>query len=197
MHMIEIMSNQMEHHLQSLRAQKLMFASGQHLFHLGDPVRLMYFVVTGMVHLTRTQSDGSMLVLHQAAARSILAEASFCSEHYHCDAVAVSETHALAYAAAEFRANLRSNPDFADVWARHLAHELQIARLHAEILSLKTVAQRLDAWIGWHGGALPGKGEWRTIANEIGVSPEALYREIAKRRGSTKSNNRHGGLLPV
>jgi len=195
--MIEIMSDQLEHQLPNLRAQKLVFTPGEYLFHLGDPVRLMYFVVTGMVHLTRTQSDGSMLVLHRAGAGSFLAEASFCSERYHCDAVVVEETQARAYVAAEFRAYLRTSPDFADVWARHLAHELQIARLHAEILSLKTVAQRLDAWIGWRGGALPRKGEWRTIANEIGVSPEALYREIARRHGSTKSKDRHGGLLPM
>jgi CRP-like cAMP-binding protein len=98
---------------------------------------------------------------------------------------------------AEFRRYLRSSPEFADVWIRHLAHELQIARLHAEILSLRTVAERLDACVGWRGGVLPQKGEWRTIAHEIGVSPEALYRELAKRRGSTKSKNRHGGVLPV
>jgi CRP-like cAMP-binding protein len=195
--MIAIMSNQLEHHLRSLSAQKFAFASGQYLFHLGDPVRMMYFVITGMVHLTRTQRDGSMLVLHQARPRCILAEASFCSQHYHCDAVAMAETHAFAYAMTEFRAYLRASPEFADVWARHLAHELQTARLHAEILSLKTVAQRLDAWLGWRGGALPRKGEWRTIADEIGVSREALYREIAGRRGSSKSKNRDGGLLPV
>jgi len=194
--MIEIMSDQLLHHLRTLRAQKLSLAPGQYLFHLGDPVRLMYFVVTGMLHLTRTQSDGSLLVLHQAGAGAILAEASFCSEHYHCDGVAVKETHALAYAAADFRAHLRSSADFADIWAGHLAHELQIARLHAEILSLKTVAQRLDAWLGGRGGSLPPKGEWRTIAAKIGVSPEALYREIAKRRGSTESKKRHGGVLP-
>jgi CRP-like cAMP-binding protein len=87
---------------------------------------------------------------------------------------ALEPTHALAYAVGKFRTYLRSSLEFADVWSRHLAHELQIARLHAEILSHKTVAKRLDAWIGWHGGALPPKGEWRTIANEIGVSPEAL-----------------------
>jgi CRP/FNR family transcriptional regulator, dissimilatory nitrate respiration regulator len=185
--MIEIMSNQLRQHLHSLRAQKLVLATGQHLFHLGDDVRFMYYVVTGTIHLTRTQSDGSMLVLQQAAAGSFVAEASFCSEHYHCNAVAVGETHALTYAAAEFCAYLRSNPNFADVWARHLAHELQIARMHAEILSMKTVAQRLDAWLGWRGGELPRKGEGRTVADEIGVSPEALYREIARRRGSSKN----------
>jgi hypothetical protein len=68
-----------------------------------------------------------------------------------------------------------------EAWARHLAHEVQKARLHAEILSLKTVAARIDSWTDWH-GALPEKGRWVTVAQQIGVSPEALYREMAKRR---------------
>jgi CRP/FNR family transcriptional regulator, dissimilatory nitrate respiration regulator len=195
--MIEIMSNQFRRYLHGLRAHNVVLAPGRYLFHLGDKVRFMHYVVTGMIHLIRTQSDGSMLVLQQATAGSFVAEASFCSEHYHCDAVAVGETHALTYPVAEFCAQLRSDPDFADVWARHLAHELQIARMHAEILSLKTVAQRLDAWLGWRGGELPRKGEGRTVADEIGVSPEALYREIARRRGSSKSNNRHGVPAPA
>ena len=142
----------------------------------------MHFVQSGLVHLKRTQTDGSVLVLQQARPGTILAEASFCSAAYHCDAVAVDGTHSLAYPAAEFRAYARSNPEFAEAWASHLAHELQAARLQAEILTLKTVASRLDAWLAWHGGVLPRKGEWRTIASEIGVSPEALYREMARRR---------------
>jgi CRP-like cAMP-binding protein len=64
----------------------------------------------------------------------------------------------------------------------HLAHELQRARLHAEILSIRTVAKRLDAWLATRGGDAPHRGEWKTAANEIGVSPEALYREMARRR---------------
>jgi hypothetical protein len=30
--------------------------------------------------------------------------------------------------------------------------------------------------------AFPEKGDWKLVASQIGVSPEALYREIAKRR---------------
>ena len=48
-------------------------------------------------------------------------------------------------------------------------------------LSLRTVAERLDAWIA-ASGRYPAKGEWKTVAAEIGNSPEALYRELAKRR---------------
>jgi len=32
----------------------------------------------------------------------------------------------------------------------------------------------------------PAKGEWAVMAVQIGVSPEALYRELAKRRLSPK-----------
>jgi hypothetical protein len=54
--------------------------------------------------------------------------------------------------------------------------------LRAEILSLKTVSARLDAWMDWNGGVLPNKGEWKLVAGEISVSPEALYRELGRRR---------------
>ena len=195
--MIMIMFSDTLCHLRNLPATNLVFGPGQYLFHIGDPVRVMHVVQAGVVHLIRTQSDGSVLVLQQARAGAILAEASFCTERYHCDAVAAGEAHCLAYPIAEFRAYLRSTPEFAEAWASHLAHELQTARLHTEILSLKTVANRLDAWLAWRGGTLSRKGEWRTIASEIGVSPEALYREIAKRRTASKSKNRHGGLLPA
>lgn len=76
---------------------------------------------------------------------------------------------------------IAADTELAIAWARHLAHEVQQARLQSEILSLKTVAARLDAWVSWH-GRLPTRGHWSAVAHEVGVSPEALYREIARRR---------------
>jgi CRP-like cAMP-binding protein len=72
--------------------------------------------------------------------------------------------------------------DRARAWARHLAQEVQRARAQAEILSLKTVAERVDAWITLNDDALPPKGYWHQVASEIGITPEALYRELARRR---------------
>jgi CRP-like cAMP-binding protein len=77
---------------------------------------------------------------------------------------------------------LHEDPALAAAWAQHLALEIQRARAHAEILSLKTVAERVDAWITLNDGTLLPKGSWRRVASEIGVSPEALYRELARRR---------------
>lgn len=48
-------------------------------------------------------------------------------------------------------------------------------------MSLRTVSERLDFWFAWNEGRLPERVSWKDIAEEIGVSPEALYRERSKR----------------
>ena len=53
----------------------------------------------------------------------------------------------------------------------------------AEIRSLRSVSDRLDAWIAEY-GPMPNKGLWQGVANELSVSREALYRELARRRKS-------------
>jgi CRP/FNR family transcriptional regulator, dissimilatory nitrate respiration regulator len=181
--MIAIMPAQIAAFLNQLRARRYRFDSGRFVFHRGDAVKEMHLVLAGSVHLVRHQSQGAALILQRAEPGSMLAEASLYSETYHCDAVAFGATETRAFAKAGVRKLLGTNPDLGVLWANYLAEELQRARLRSEMLCLRTVADRLEAWIAWHGGALPAKGEWKLIAGEIGVSPEALYREIARRRG--------------
>lgn len=181
-YMIDIMSQSMEPYLDGLRARERRFYDGQTLFHRGDPVKEMHFVLAGAINLVRSQSEGSFLILQRAGAGSILAEASLYSDTYHCDAVASGAAETRAYTKACLTKLLAKNPEFSNVWASYLAQELQRARLRSEILSLRTVAQRLDAWIELNSGCSPEKGGWKFVAGQIGVSPEALYREIARRR---------------
>jgi len=179
--MIAIMLEELGSLVQGLRGRKCEFAAGASVFHLGDPVRVVHFMRRGTIHLVRRQVDGAALILQRARAGSFLAEASVYSARYHCDAVAQFDATTWAVSRKDLHRRLEATPEFAEVWARHLAHEVQRARLHAEILSLKTVASRLSAWLLLNED-LPEKGERRRIADEIGVSPEALYRELAKRR---------------
>ena len=69
---------------------------------------------------------------------------------------------------------------FAAALMRHLAQEVQRARAKAETLSLKTVAERVDAWTTLNDGSPPPRERWRQVASEIGVTAEALYREIIR-----------------
>ncbi|WEX78991.1 Crp/Fnr family transcriptional regulator [Sinorhizobium numidicum] len=181
--MIAIMSEQIIAYLLPRAVTHRSFEKNEHLFHRGDPVRTMFVVTDGCANLIRYQEDGSPAVLQRSTPGTVLAEASLFSEHYHCDAVAATATEVMAVPVSEIRRLLNQDHVFALEWARHLSRELQSARKRAEIISLRTVGARLDAWLTWNDGDLPPKGEWRRLAEEIGVSPEALYREISKRRG--------------
>jgi CRP-like cAMP-binding protein len=179
--MIVIMSASFAATLRPLASRSRRLAADAHLFHRGDPVSHLFLVVEGRIDLLRFAEDGSRLVLQHAGPDDILAEASVFSPRYHCDAIATAPCVVASISRQRFRDRLRGDPHFAEAWEQHLAQEIQALRLRSEILSLRTVAARLDAWLAWHGDA-PPRGAWKHLADQIGVSPEALYRELARRR---------------
>ena len=181
--MIVIMFDDLEPQLSATIRREQVFSAGRSLFHRGDAVRRVYFVITGMVHLVRHLRNGSPLVIQRAGTGAIVAEASLYSAKYHCDALAMSETTTWAVPKNVLLDRLARDPILATALAKRLASGLQHARFHAEMLSIKTVSSRLDAWLEWN-ETLPPRGEWARLAAQLGVSAEALYREMARRRAS-------------
>lgn len=161
-------------------AESLACAKGKTLFHTGDPVRFMHRVVDGRVDLVRHSEDGSRMILQRAVAGQVLAEASAYAVAYHCDGVAEEASRVEVVPLRSFLKRLDGDPKLARAWTARLAHALQGARTNAEIRSLRTVALRLDAWLDG-GNRLPPKGHWQDLAQILGVTREALYRELATR----------------
>ncbi|GIL01588.1 MAG: hypothetical protein BroJett030_14870 [Alphaproteobacteria bacterium] len=155
--------------------------AGATLFCRGDPVTSLYLVIAGAVDLVRHLEDGRAVVLQKATARSILAEASLYSRCYHCDCVGTEAARLLSVPVGRARQLLHDDERLATLWPAYLAGELQAARHRCEMLTRRRVGDRLAAWLDWN-GSLPSKGQWHRLAAELGVSPEALYREIARRK---------------
>ena len=151
------------------------------MFLTGQQVEIIYMLRTGRVQLQRHTTYGARLILQNAGPETVLAEASAFSEHYHCDAVVTEPATLAALPKPVFIAALRDDPDLALAWSAMLARSVQAARVRAEIRSLPQVAERLDAWLD-EGHALPEKGRWQDVAAELGVTREALYRELSRRR---------------
>ncbi len=160
------------------------FAPGERLFASGDPVLVLHRVVAGEARLVRHRPDGGRIVLQRAGPGAVLAEASLFAERYHCDGEAATELRTRALAVADARARLAARPELALAWAARLARDVQSARQRAEILALPRLAERLEAWLAVSGGVLPPRGRWHELAAELGVTPEALYRHLARRRRS-------------
>ncbi len=157
---------------------------GSYLFHRNDPVKSVYVVEKGLIELIRYQQNGTTLTLQRAAEMAVIAEASVYSDIYHCDAVAAQTSNIYELPKAKFFSLLQHDPTLSYLWSSYLAAEVQSSRYRSEILSRKTVAERLDCWQDWNNGKLPPKGQWKDIATQLAVSPEALYRELAKRRNN-------------
>ncbi|AEH83897.1 hypothetical protein ACVMB3_006271 [Sinorhizobium meliloti] len=80
--------------------------------------------------------------------------------------VAAMATEVVLIPIGDIQRLLNEDHVFALEWSRHLSNELQHTRKRAEILALRTVAARLDAWLTWSDGDLPAKGEWRRLAKK-------------------------------
>ena len=179
--MIAIMSELTET-LAPLLNGKIEATAGTTLFRQGDSIRHYYVVQTGCVHLVRWGVEGTSAVMQRATKGSILAESSIFASVYHCDAVCISDAN-LARANIDcVRKALKDQPELLRGLAQHLGREVHRLRSRVELLSRRTVAGRIDGWLALNSGSLPPRGHWRGVAEDIGVSPEAFYRELQRRR---------------
>lgn len=157
-------------------------AAGAAVFHRGDPVTRVFWLERGAAALVRSREDGAAVTLHRAEGPCWLAEASLFAESYHCDAVAMRDSVVRSLPRRRLLDALTGgDPALALTLIERLSRELRDARARAERLTLRTVDERLEAWESAFGPKSDGLA-WARVAEEIGVSPEALYRALAKRR---------------
>ncbi|MGV3633471.1 MAG: Crp/Fnr family transcriptional regulator [Pseudorhodoplanes sp.] len=160
-------------HMRSLSA-------GGTLFRRGSKPAAVYVVLRGEMRLVRTTARGAEIVLQRARA-GFLAEASLDQTAYHCDAIASADSEILVIPLAAFRTAL-ADAVFQQAWMAHLARELRNVRAIAERASLRTARERIIHYIETEGRSgtfalTQSKKDW---AAELGLTHEALYRELAR-----------------
>lgn len=172
-------------HVRQLLAQAdraISLRDGQRVFGAGEAVRFLFVVQEGSVQMLRRQLGGAALIIQRAGPDELVAEASLFAQRYHCEATAKGPTVLARIPKASVVEQLLTQPRWLQGFAAHLAAEVQRTRGRAELLSLKTVGDRVDAWLSLNSGQAPDRGRWVDWACELAVSPEALYRELARRR---------------
>ena len=140
----------------------------------------MFYVISGEVTLERTGMHGESVVL-QRTRQGFISEASLKVARYHCDAVAISDTHVIKVPVKALTQSLDQDPAFASRWINMLNSEVRRLRLHLERLNMKSIRDRLIHLIETEGkdGQFPIPSGLKTLAGELGVTHEALYRAIA------------------
>lgn len=155
------------------------FEKGEYLFHQGETPQLMFFIVSGEAVLTRASSHGEAIIL-QRCKGGFVSEASLLVDAYHCDAIATHSGVAITLPIGSLRAAL-IDTKFSMQWVQLLSKEIMRLRTQSERLGLKDIRSRLIHLIETEGkhGALMLQADLKSIASEIGVTHEALYRVIA------------------
>ena len=156
----------------------------------------MFYVTRGEVVLQRLGRQGESVVL-QRARRGFIGEASLDSARYHCDAVATISGEAVAIPITSIKQALAGDSAFASRWIAMLNREVKRLRAQCERLSLRGVKERLLHLIETEGseGRLPLGGGLKSMAAELGVSHEALYRAVAELENNGRLRRRENFLI--
>jgi CRP-like cAMP-binding protein len=157
-------------------------AAGRSLFRRGDVVYWLHVVRAGRVHLSRLLETGTEIALAHLTPGEIVAEASIYAPRYHCDAVAELDCRLDRFAIAEVRAVLEREPKAASAYGAYLARRVMDLRAISEIRSIRRADERLLAWIRLRavGENFESSGNWTSVAREIGLTSESIYRALAK-----------------
>ena len=155
------------------------FEKGDYLFHQGKKPEYMFFIVSGEAVLTRISSHGEPTTL-QRCKGGFVSEASLLVDAYHCDAIATHNGQAITLPIKSLRDAL-ADSKFSMKWVQLLSKEIMRLRTQSERLGLKDIRSKLIHLIETEGkqGVLTLQSDFKSMASEIGVTHEALYRAIA------------------
>jgi CRP-like cAMP-binding protein len=161
-----------------------LLAAGAALFRQGDRAGAVFQVVSGRLRLARQTIEGQSITLHTAEPSQMFAEAALFSPVYHCDAVAAVGSEVRAWRKADLLAAFRRDPDLAERFMAALARQVQALRAQLaarNILSARErVLHQLALRAGADGRTVRLRGTLMEFAAEIGLTPAALYRTLAR-----------------
>ena len=164
-------------------AKRRMLRAGESLFRTGDPVHGIFAIESGRIQMLRYDIQGRPLVLYTGIQGDLFAEAALFAETYHCDAVAVADATVRIFSKSALLSLFARDPAAAQKFTALIAHELITARSRLELLNIRSAHERVLRHLGLAAGAdgrtvkLPGT--LKETAEDLGLTPEALYRVLA------------------
>ena len=149
--------------------------AGAYAFRQGDPTDGFFAVRSGTVEMRRTTADGNPVVLHRAGKGETFAEASLFSEHYHCDAIAITSCELVRLPRSIALAQFQAGGEAALAFAADLASQVQRYRLLLQLCAIRRADERVLAAL--RAGFRPQS--WKSFAPQIALSHEAVYRALS------------------
>lgn len=152
------------------------FSVGETLFVEGDTSQGVFFVQHGAVDLNRVSVSGHRVLIFRARTGDTFAEASLFSEHYHCSAVAASNTSVIECRKSALLSRMETNLEFNRDLAKRFALQVLWNRRQVELLSIRAADERI--LVALQDGLLVD--DIQSFSDQIGLAPETVYRNLKK-----------------
>lgn len=120
--------------------------------------------------------------MHTALPGELFAEASVFSAQYHCDAIAMQDSEVQIYKKVELTRRLKNNEEALWMFTAELAQRVQGLRAMLALRQTRSAPERVLLYLRLRSDA---SGRWvaagtlKQLAEEIGLTHEALYRALA------------------
>ncbi len=171
------------------------------LFWQGAALDYVYYVISGEIRSERYLMEGRELVFYRGQMGSILCEESLYFDKYLYTGVATVDSTVLVIPQASFSQVSETNPEFTKQIIRCMAQRYESSLMSREILMIKSADQRLLAWLNF----LMPNGETSidlsqkmgTLASEIGLSRESIYRSFKKLEEQKLITRDHGSVTLI
>ena len=155
---------------------------GEILFHQEDTARGLYCLHDGRMRLARQLESGYSLTLTVLNAPTLVAEASLFVDKYHCRAEADCPCTVSLVGKREVFRLIEEEPGFAVALVQLLSREVRELRARLELRNIRRARDRVLAFL--HLESLRGVAvvsrPLSTVASELGLTPEAMYRAVKK-----------------
>jgi CRP/FNR family transcriptional regulator, dissimilatory nitrate respiration regulator len=156
---------------------------GQSLFRQGDRTAGLFEVVKGKLRLARVDPSGRETILYSAGAGDLVGEASLFSSVYHCDAIATTSAVVRLYPKSVILAEFQHNQKAAQAFMAMLARQIINLRTRLEQRNIRSARDRVRHYLAVSAdadGTVVLPGTVKALADELGLTHEALYRTLSE-----------------
>ena len=177
------MTNDLPLLLEAIQSRSTRLDEGETLFHTGDEARAIFLVEQGCLRLIHHGVPGETITVHRAKEGSLFAETALFSSNYPCDAIAERPSLIRVFPKAAVLLHLSAHPHINLLFSAYLARQVQTLRGRLEQTRLKSARERVVAFLTQMGAAEAAIRLDRpltVVADEIGLTHEALYRTLAR-----------------
>lgn len=172
-------------------------AKNQILFQQGEVAEAIFWVESGRVKLVQF-TEQQMITYYSASTGESFAEGALYFDTYACTAIAEQPSRVMAIPKQAFLDALHQSPALSEKYLAHLTHRFSAVKQLLELRSMRSARDRLLRYLTYRlqpgESTVPLVGSLKALATDLGISPEVLYRTLARLEAENILSRKKGSI---